>query len=242
MSVRHSAGWGTGTAKDTSGKLAIRIPVTGARTACGAKDGKQDMKFEEILLALIARAPCSGYDLGRWLATEGQFLRANADQSQIYKTLNRLMKNGHIEFTVEEREGAPDAKVYRLTSSGADHLIRITKSQYVPPARWQEPDFTARLTCLVPLNPPTVLSLIETEITFRKDQIRRFRNRDRAVRLEPGRFAIDVQFMTELLNSTHTFNAAEADAWVAWLEAQHRKWTEYLDEQTEHSAALSTSH
>lgn len=199
------------------------------------------MKFEEILLALIARAPCSGYDLGRWLATEGQFLRANADQSQIYKTLNRLLKHGHIEFTVEEREGAPDAKVYRLTSSGAEHLRRITESQYVPPARWQEPDFTARLTCLVPLNPPTVLPLIETEIAFRKDQIRRFRNRDRTARLEPGRFTIDVEFMIEVHNEAHSYNAAQADNWVAWLEDQRRKWTEYLDDKTEHSAALSTS-
>lgn len=198
------------------------------------------MKFEEILLALIARAPASGYDLGRWLATEGQFLRANADQSQIYKTLNRLTKNGHIEFTVEEREGAPDAKVYRLTASGAEHLERVTESQYVPPARWQEPDFTARLTCLVPLNPPTVLPLIETEVAFRKDQIRRFRNRDRTVRLEPGHFSIDVEFMTEVLNGTHTFSAAEADAWVDWLEAQHRKWSEYLDVKSEHFAALNT--
>lgn len=200
------------------------------------------MKFEEILLALIARAPCSGYDLGRWLATEGQFLRANADQSQIYKTLNRLVKNGHIEFTVEEREGAPDAKVYRLTQAGAEHLMRVTESQYVPPARWQEPDFTARLTCLVPLNPPTVLPLIETELAFRKDQIKRFRNRDRTVRLESERLFIDVEFMTEVLNGAHTYNAAEADSWVAWLEAQHRKWTEYLDEKTEQSTALSTNY
>lgn len=200
------------------------------------------MKFEEILLALIARAPCSGYDLGRWLATEGQFLRANADQSQIYKTLNRLVKNGHIEFTVEEREGAPNAKVYRLTQSGAEHLRGVTESQYVPPARWQEPDFTARLTCLVPLNPPTVLPLIETEVAFRKEQIKRFRNRDRTVRLEPGRFTIDVGFMSELLNGAHTYNAAEADAWVAWLESQHRKWTGYLAATTERSNALSTTY
>ena len=200
------------------------------------------MKFEEILLALIARAPCSGYDLGRWLATEGQFLRANADQSQIYKTLNRLVKNGHIEFTVEEREGAPDAKVYRLTASGAEHLRRVTESQYVPPARWQEPDFTARLACLVPLNPPTVLPLIETEIAFRKDQIRRFRNRDRTARLEPGRFNIDVEFMIEVHNETHSYNAAQADTWVAWLEAQHGKWAEYLGKKTEQYVAYITSY
>lgn len=199
------------------------------------------MKFEEILLALIARAPCSGYDLGRWLATEGQFLRANADQSQIYKTLNRLLKNGHIEFTVEEREGAPDAKVYHLTQSGAEHLTRVTESQYVPPARWQEPDFTARLTCLVPLNPPTVLPLIETEIAFRKVQIKRFRNRDRTIRLEERRFPIDVEFMTELLNGTHNYNAAATDAWVVWLEDQHQKWTAYFDEKSNMAASLSSS-
>ncbi|MDQ0242138.1 PadR family transcriptional regulator [Arthrobacter bambusae] len=194
------------------------------------------MKFEEILLTLIARAPCSGYDMGRWLATEGQFLRANADQSQIYKTLSRLVKNGYIEFTLEERDGAPDAKVYRLTHAGTEHLTRVTESQYVPPARWQEPDFTARLTCLVPLNPPTVLPLIETEIAARKDQIHRFRNRDRTIRLEESPFPIDVEFMTDLFNGTHNYNAAATDAWVAWLEDQHKKWTAYFGKKSNMAA------
>jgi hypothetical protein len=57
-----------------------------------------------------------------------------------------------------------------------------------------------------------------------KNKSKRFRNRGRAVRLEPGRFTIDVGFMTELLNGAHTYNAAEADAWIVWREPQHRKW------------------
>jgi PadR family transcriptional regulator AphA len=186
------------------------------------------MKFDEILLALIARAPCSGYDLGRFLATEGQFIRANADQSQIYKTLSRLLKNGLIEFSVEERDGAPDAKVYRLTEHGAEHIQRVSESQYIPPARWQEPDFIARLTCLVPLNPPTVIPLIETELAFRREQISRYRNRDRTVRLVKGRIPIDNDFLRDLFEDSHVYSSKAADSWVAWLENQHKKWTAYL--------------
>ncbi|MDQ0801457.1 PadR family transcriptional regulator [Arthrobacter sp. SLBN-112] len=197
------------------------------------------MKFEEVLLALIARAPSSGYDLGRWLATEGQFIRANADQSQIYKTLNRLLKQGLIEFTIEERDGAPDAKVYTVTPAGGQHLREQTESQYVPPARWQEPDFTARLNCLVPLNPPTLIPLIETELAFRRDQVRRYRHRDRTVRLVPGIVPLDAEFVAELSDAVHNRGAAALDAWIEWLEQQHEKWTAYLATQAQEGARVS---
>ncbi len=191
------------------------------------------MKFDEVLLALIARAPSSGYDLGRWLATEGQFIRANADQSQIYKTLNRLLKQSFIEFTIESRDGAPDAKVYSVTAAGGQHLMELTESPYVPPSRWQEPDFTARLNCLVPLNPPTILTLIETELAFRHDQVRRYRHRDRTIRLMPGVISMDPEFVSELSDSVHNRGAAALDAWIEWLERQREKWTTYLTTHTQ---------
>ncbi|MCX2746830.1 PadR family transcriptional regulator [Arthrobacter sp. MI7-26] len=197
------------------------------------------MKFEEILLALIARAPSSGYDLGRWLATEGQFMRANADQSQIYKTLNRLLKQGLIEFTIAKRDGAPDAKIYSVTPAGGQHLMEQTESEYVPPDRWQEPDFTARLACLVPINPPSVIPLIDTELAFRRDQVRRFRHRDRTVRLVPGIVPMDAEVMAELLDAMHYRSAAATDSWIVWLEQQREKWTTYLATRAQDGARVS---
>lgn len=186
------------------------------------------MKFDDLLLALIFRKPSSGYELKRWLATEGQFLRANADQAQIYRTLHRLRKRGFIEFTVEQRGGGPDARVYSGTRAGADHLIALTNSPYQPRARWQEPDFMARYACLCILNPPSVLSLIETELEFRRARIAEHRHRDRTLHVEPGLIPIDYDIAQEMLDDLHFFSSAAVDAWIVWLESQHAKWSERL--------------
>ncbi|MGW9345993.1 PadR family transcriptional regulator, partial [Streptomyces albidoflavus] len=110
------------------------------------------MTIEEILLALLARDARSGYDLKKWLDIEGIFLRANADQAQIYRTLRALQRQGLVDFRKEQR-GGPAAKVYFLTDEGIARLHDVAAAAYEPPARWQEPDFLARYTLLGPLEP-----------------------------------------------------------------------------------------
>lgn len=183
------------------------------------------MKFDDVLLALIARQRSSGYDLGRWLATEGIFIRANADQSQIYKTLSRLVDRGYLTFSVEKREGAPDAKVYALTEAGADRLERLTAVPYVPPPRWQEADFTAWYTLLGAIKPERVAALIDTELEFRRRQVAAFRERSRAVRVEDGGLVpFDVAAMERLFDDLHDYNTTAMDQWLTWLETAKASW------------------
>ncbi|WP_205856392.1 PadR family transcriptional regulator, partial [Phytoactinopolyspora endophytica] len=120
------------------------------------------MKFDDVLLALTVRRPLTGYDLKRWLDIEGVFIRANADQSQIYRTLHRLARARLIEYHEEERANAPKAKVYTATPDGVAHLHDLAHGRYQPPARWQEPDFMSRYTLLGTLWPETLAPLIET--------------------------------------------------------------------------------
>ncbi|WP_345214586.1 PadR family transcriptional regulator [Georgenia halophila] len=182
------------------------------------------MKFDDILLALILRKPITGYDAKKWLDTEGIFMRANADQSQIYRTLHRLARNGLIEAKREQRDGAPDAKVYSATPAGAQHLRELATTQYEPPPRWQEPDFMVRYNVLGVLQPQVLIPLIETEIHFRRDQIARFRGRDRHIQVAPTHIPIDRELAQEILDSSHEYSAGAMDDWIAWLEEQLLRW------------------
>jgi len=182
------------------------------------------MKFEDVLLALVARHPASGYDLGNWLSREGVFVRANADQSQIYKALRRLVLRGDVDFVVEKREGAPDAKVYSPTQAGIDRLYALADSDFTPPARWQEPDFTVRYVLLGPFRPDRIPALIETELRTRRDQIARFRNRSRVLVLDDDGSELDRDIATVLFEDMHLLNSGTLDAWLERLEGLREQW------------------
>jgi DNA-binding PadR family transcriptional regulator len=187
------------------------------------------MKFDDVLLALVLRKPLTGYDAKKWLDTEGLFVRANADQSQIYRTLHRLTRTGLIEYTVEDREGAPKAKVYTGTAAGARHLLEVARSPYEPPARWQEPDFLMRFNLLGCFDPPSLIPLIETELAYRRAQVAKYRYRDRAVDLVPTRLPVDRDVAHEIAEAGHHYGAHSTDHWIGWLDGQLVHWRQRLE-------------
>lgn len=182
------------------------------------------MRFDDILLALILRKPISGYDIKKWLDTEGVFMRANADQSQIYRTLHRLRRNGLVEQVLETRPAAPDAKVYMATPAGAQRLKDLAREPFEPRARWQEPDFLARFVMVGIFVPESVVPLIRTELEFRRAQVARVRHRERKLELVTTYFEVDQSTADELSNDSHGLGVAGADLWIAWLADELAKW------------------
>ncbi|MFI6503748.1 PadR family transcriptional regulator [Nonomuraea typhae] len=176
------------------------------------------MRFEYVLLALLAGRPFSGYDLRKWLEVEGQFVRSRAHHSQIYRLLGRMAADGWVAFEVDEREGRPDAKVYRLTPEGRRVLLEWVRSPYEPPSRFQDADFTARFGFAVALDRQAALDMLRTELAYRREQIARSRHRDRTLRFEDALPELDQTLAQEVFDRMHEHGAAAADAWVAWLE------------------------
>lgn len=189
------------------------------------------MKFDDILLALIARRARSGYDLKKWLDVEGIFLRANADSSQIYRTLRRLQKQELITFDVV-RKGGPDAKIYRPTEAGVAHLRALATTPYEPPARREEPGFGARLALLGPIEPSTILPTIDRELAFRREQVRRFRHRPRPSDVAPGPIDIDPALVDTINRQLDRIGQDGMDRWIAWLEEQRALWEGILAQRT----------
>jgi PadR family transcriptional regulator AphA len=185
------------------------------------------MRIENVLLALISRRPRSGYELKKWLDVEGIFLRANADQAQIYRTLRRLQADGLIDHNVIRKSG-PDAKVFRITDEGARALRALAETPYEPPARWQEADFIAHVSLLGPVHPPAILDAIETEIEFREAQVGQFRGRDLRIDIEEGPIPYEDAILGPLAADLDEFGRKSTDAWLSWLRKMKSEWSARL--------------
>ncbi|MFD8008831.1 PadR family transcriptional regulator [Streptomyces sp. NPDC058955] len=191
------------------------------------------VKFEYVLLALLAGRPRSGFDLGRWVETEGQFLRSRAHHSQIYRLLGRMTDDGWVEFEVDPREGRPDAKVYRLTSRGREALWEWVRSPYEPTSRFQDPDFVARFAFTAPLDREAAIRLIDTELAYRRARIALSRDRDRTLLFEEPLPELDRGLAQEVFDELHAYGSTAVDTWVAWLERMRRRLESHRTPDTE---------
>jgi DNA-binding PadR family transcriptional regulator len=175
------------------------------------------MKLENILLGVLLQRPSTGYDLKKYLDTVGRFLRSNTQMSQVYRALSTMEEAGLVTHTVEPRPGAQDAKRFHVTAEGATMFLDWLKGQYRPPTRFQDPEFAVRLSFAGFMTVAEVVHLLETEINARREQIARFRFRDRNLPRDPALPFDDTlaDFMSEWAHQTGT---AAVDTHVARLE------------------------
>ncbi len=91
--------------------------------------------LDGILLGLL-REPRSGYDVATAFRRGARHLWA-ADLSQIYRTLGRLEKEGHVTSRVEPSSKGPERRVYRRTPQGRQALLAwLAEEPELPPERF----------------------------------------------------------------------------------------------------------
>ena len=95
-----------------------------------------------IMLGLLWARPLSGYDIKR------TFERAiasywNAGNSQIYTTLKNLHRAGLIEVEIVVQTSRPNRKVYRLTATGEQEVLRWLQEKV--PERFTKDEFLTKL-------------------------------------------------------------------------------------------------
>ncbi len=82
------------------------------------------MSLEHAILGFLNYHPYSGYDLKKIFDTSVQHFWP-ADQSQIYRTLNRLTEQGYAQVEKVDQENRPDRKVYHITADGRAELLQV---------------------------------------------------------------------------------------------------------------------
>jgi PadR family transcriptional regulator AphA len=172
------------------------------------------MKLENLLLGVLAQHPSTGYDLKKYMDTHGRFLRSNTQMSQVYRSLATMEQNEWVEHSLRQRAGATDAKVYSVTDEGATVFLDWLTGPYSPPSRFEDPEFGARLVFSGFMTRAQLLRLLDTELDVRRDEIARYRGRDRREAWAPT-----VEFdegLAELVAEwAHRRGSAAKDAHVA---------------------------
>lgn len=79
------------------------------------------MSLDYAILGFLNYSPLSGYDLKKVFDDSIRHFWS-ADQSQIYRTLNRLLENGWVEQEVIEQDDRPDRKIHHITEKGKKAL------------------------------------------------------------------------------------------------------------------------
>lgn len=79
------------------------------------------MSLDYAILGFLNYQPLSGYDLKKVFDDSVRHFWY-ADQSQIYRTLNRLYEEKWVEQEIVEQEDRPDRKVYHITQAGREAL------------------------------------------------------------------------------------------------------------------------
>ena len=81
------------------------------------------MSLKHAILGFLNYTPKTGYELKNVFDTSVQHFWP-ADQSQIYRTLTQLEKDGWVEKEIVVQENRPNRKVYSITDMGQQELYR----------------------------------------------------------------------------------------------------------------------
>lgn len=178
------------------------------------------------LLGLLARKPSSGYDLGKWLRSEGMYLGRSHSMTPVYRALNQFVERDWVECVVTDPSAGPSAKIYHLTPAGREALVAWAESGYVPADRPMAPDFAVHLNFAGQLGPEYALRIVRTELEFRLRQ-----RSEEGYPTLPSHDAdpipeIDRDWLTYIDAITHDRGWQSTSLYIGWLETTERRLAE----------------
>lgn len=82
------------------------------------------MSLQHAILGILSQQPMTGYDLKIECFDRSIAHFWQADQAQIYRTLDKMAEAGYVASTLEIQTERPNRKVYSLTDAGRAELRR----------------------------------------------------------------------------------------------------------------------
>ncbi len=87
------------------------------------------MSLKYAICGFLNYGPLTGYDLDKIFNHSASYFWP-ATQSQIYRTLEELAREGWAEVKLERQEGRPDRKLYHLNETGREQLQKWLKTYH----------------------------------------------------------------------------------------------------------------
>jgi DNA-binding PadR family transcriptional regulator len=162
------------------------------------------------VLALAVEQPMHPYRMQQLIKQRGKDEVINVGQrSQLYKTIDRLVRDGLLTAQATERDAArPERTVYAATDAGRRTAVEWTVAMLTAPRR-DFPEFTAALAYLPVIEPPAALAALDARLADRRAE----RDRVRSA------LATATSTLPRLVLVESEYALAHLETDVAWLEA-----------------------
>ena len=132
------------------------------------------MSLSHAILGLLSIQSMSGYDL-KHLAFEQTIAHFwQADQAQIYRTLDKMAEAGWISSQLEIQDGRPNRKIYSLTDTGHAELERWLRTDQPLPVYREA--FLVQLFFAEQLPPDVILEQVEKHIAGHQARLLTYEN------------------------------------------------------------------
>jgi DNA-binding PadR family transcriptional regulator len=167
---------------------------------------------QDAVLAMLAKEPSYGYELGVRLRRALGPLGESMNAGQVYVALARLEKAGLV--VCEPADGLPnrpDRKVYALTPAGQQRV-----AAWLAEVSWPKPDLAEFHLKLAAAAAGRLADPVELVDAHRRELLRRLRDVQRAVLVEPEGSTSGL-----LLEGV----ALRLQADLRWLAACERVWS-----------------
>lgn len=127
------------------------------------------MSLIHVILGLLQQQEQTGYDLKTECFDDCIAHLWQADQAQIYRTLDKLETQGWITCTVEIQHDRPNRKVYRITEAGEAALNQWLETHQPLPI-FREP-LLVQLYFAAQLPNEAIIRLLEQELAARREKL-----------------------------------------------------------------------
>jgi DNA-binding PadR family transcriptional regulator len=162
------------------------------------------------ILALAVETPMHPYRMQQLIKQRGKDEVINVGQrSQLYKTIDRLVREGLLAQQATEREASrPQRTLYTATEAGRQAAMQWTVDMLTAPRR-DFPEFTAALAYLPLISPQAAAEALEKRLANQKAELDRSRAELAGAGASLPRLV--------LIESEYMIAHLETD--IAWLEA-----------------------
>jgi len=182
------------------------------------------MSLKHAILGLLTIQPMTGYELKHEAFDTSIVHFWQADQSQIYRTLDQMESDGWVECELEVQTGRPNKRLFRITDNGRKALREWLHSPQPPPI-YREP-FLVQMFFAGMLPRNRVLEHIQQHIDAHHANLKHYAEIEKVLPQE-GVSHHDQQFWSMTLD----LGMALEKTYLNWLQDCKRK----VQEMPEHT-------
>jgi DNA-binding PadR family transcriptional regulator len=176
------------------------------------------MAVQHILLGMLSLKPSTGYDLKKMFDAGDRLARPHIPLSRIYPVLKSMVEQGLVTFEEVARTGSPDLKIYSITPEGWEFFLSWLREP-ICGDRYRFTHFLEKISFSPMLEKEEVLTLIDDELAFRRQQLEDARTTPIVPIEEYNPQDIQhFQRFTQISNFLEDFGNANLENFIHWLE------------------------